>query len=88
MSLSSFLLLRDLFLSLDFVTRLSALPSAGNSTGPVSRAEGAIKGVSEITDSGGTLGTLALGVEKTLPLDNKASNGANCSLHWSEISFN
>ena len=59
----------------------------GNSTGLVSRADGPINGVCEITVCEGIGLTVVLGVEKTFPLESKASNLANCSAHWSDISF-
>ena len=76
------------FLGLSSPDLTTASCTAGDSTGPVGRAAGAIKGESEGTAFELEGFTAILGVEKTLPLLNKASTRANCSAHLSFIREN
>ena len=88
MSLDLLLLEDFLLFFLAFVSDLTLTScSAEGPTGPVVRAEGFKNGWSDSTGCEEP-GTEDSGVEKTLPLERRASNLANCSAHLLFISSN
>ena len=88
MSLVLSLLEDFLLFFFDFVSDLTLISySAGGPTGPVVRAEGFRNGWSDSTGCEEP-GTQDFGVEKTFPLDKRASNLAKCSTHVLFISSN